>query len=102
MRYDHDGAADALYVRFRDERPERQERMTDGTIVDLGPGDVVVGVEVLVPSSEWNSDLVAKRWLNPTEAAFLLSVARTFRLEPRVEGGSGAHQVPTVPARLAA
>ncbi len=94
MRYDYDVAADALYVRLGDDPPRRQVRLGDGTIVDLGENDVVVGVEVLVPSSFWDPDAIAERWpLQPEELELLCALARSFRPLPMVSAEGGGKQL---------
>lgn len=94
MRYDYDVAADALYVRFGNEAPRRQVRLGDGTIVDLGENDAVVGVEVLVPSSIWDPDAIVRRWpLKPEELKLLHALARSFRAPPLVSAEGGGEQV---------
>ncbi len=97
MRYVYDGTADALYITFRDEKPQRQVRLEDGTVIDLGSSDAVVGVEVLVPSSPWDPDSLTERWsLEPRELAFLRSLARSFAFSRRLLGCAtrGGKQVP--------
>lgn len=100
MRYEYDGAADALYVTFRDEPVQRQVRLEDGTIVDLGAREAVVGVEVLVPSSPWDPDSLDEQWsLDPGELAFLRSLAHSFWLPARPVGSAagGGKQLPESP-----
>lgn len=83
MRYEYDSVADALYVTLRDEPPQRQVRLEDGTIVDIGSDDAVVGIEVLVPSGDWDPGLVAERWrLDVHERDLLDALSESFRTGP--------------------
>jgi uncharacterized protein YuzE len=48
MRITYDAKVDALYIRFIEEPVEcRVIRLNDQVAVDLGPGEQVVGIEVL-------------------------------------------------------
>jgi uncharacterized protein YuzE len=95
MRYDYDSVADALYVTLRDEPPHRQVRLEDGTIVDVGSDDAVVGIEVLAPSRSWDPRLVADRWrLDIHERNLLGALAESFRRRPVVGAAAGGKQVP--------
>lgn len=102
MRYCYDGEADALYVRFREDRPQRQVRLTDGTIVDLGPGDAIIGVEVLVPSSTWDPALGGRFVLEPSESVLLHALAAAFRRGPAFQAAHGGSRLPSQAFALAA
>lgn len=48
MKITYDPSVDALYIRFVDQQVECEViRLNDQVAVDLGPGEVVVGIEVL-------------------------------------------------------
>jgi uncharacterized protein YuzE len=48
MKISYDPSVDALYIRFVDHKVESEViRINDRLAVDLGPGDQVVGIEVL-------------------------------------------------------
>ncbi len=47
MRVRYDKVADALYIRFRDERVVESEEVEPGVIVDYNDRGEIVGVEVL-------------------------------------------------------
>ncbi len=92
MHYSYDREADALYVQLGEGRPERQVRLSDGTIIDLGSDDSVVGVEVLVPSSLWDATLGARFVLDPTESEFLSQVALLFLRDPKIQASAGGSE----------
>ncbi len=48
MKISYDPAVDALYIRFIEEKVECEVlRLNDQVAVDIGPGETVVGIEVL-------------------------------------------------------
>ncbi|MDO8614476.1 MAG: DUF2283 domain-containing protein [Dehalococcoidia bacterium] len=48
MRITYDPSVDALYIRFIEDQLEcRVIRLNDQVAVDIGPGEQVVGIEVL-------------------------------------------------------
>jgi uncharacterized protein YuzE len=48
MRISYDEEADAVYIRLVDEQCQcRNVRLTDEVALDLGPGELLVGIEIL-------------------------------------------------------
>lgn len=80
MRFEYDGDADALYVVLVDGKSERQERLSDGTVLDLDTSGAILGVEVLGPGAHWDFKLAGFS-LTTSQAAFLTRVAGIFRGE---------------------
>lgn len=62
MRSELDVAADALYVHVVDAPIDHTEELADGTVVDVGGHDELVGVEILSVSHGWQPDLVVARF----------------------------------------
>jgi len=53
LRLAYDQDADALYVRFRDERVARTTQLDSGTLADLDATANLIGVEVIRPARAW-------------------------------------------------
>lgn len=62
MRWERDLGADCLYVYVADVPIDHTEELSDGTIVDVGPGGELVGVEILAASSGWAVTALADRF----------------------------------------
>jgi uncharacterized protein YuzE len=76
MRSQLDVTADALYVHVTDVPIDHTEELEDGTIVDVGSGGELVGIEVLSVSRGWQPDLVAARFeLSPFDQSALFAIA---------------------------
>ena len=57
MKLRYDPEVDALYITFKAEPTEVTTiRLSEDVVVDLGPGDEVVGIEVLDASQHLNFD----------------------------------------------
>jgi uncharacterized protein YuzE len=88
VRWSFDAASDALYVRLSNASPTHQDELSDGTIVDLGSDDELVGVEILRLHRGWSPALLLERF-NPPEherAALTFVVDALSRPTPLVAG----------------
>ena len=47
MEFSFDKVANVLYLRFSDEEVESTEEITEGTIIDYGKREHVIGIEIL-------------------------------------------------------
>jgi uncharacterized protein YuzE len=61
MRWERDLRTDSLYIYVCDVPVDHTEEMSDGTIVDVGIGGELVGVEILAVGSGWEITALAER-----------------------------------------
>lgn len=54
MQITYDTEADALYIKFQDGKFERNKEVQEGVILDIGEGDVLLGIEVLNARSRFS------------------------------------------------
>jgi len=47
MQFSYDKVANAMYIRFSNEKVRVTEEISEGIIIDYGLGDDIIGIEVL-------------------------------------------------------
>ena len=47
MNFSFDKMANALYIRFSNEKVSNSDEIVDGIIIDYGKDDIIIGVEIL-------------------------------------------------------
>ena len=47
MNFSFDKMANALYIRFSNEKVSNSDEIVDGIIIDYGNDDIIIGVEIL-------------------------------------------------------
>ena len=60
MRIEYDQDADALYIQFKDIRPEDNRDIEDGVTIDLDRDGHLVGLEILDAAKRFGIDSVSK------------------------------------------
>ncbi len=54
MQITYDTQADALYIKFREGRFLKNKEVEEGVILDIGEGNVLLGIEILEASSRFS------------------------------------------------
>jgi len=54
MQITYDTKADALYVMFQEGKFLRNKEVEEGLILDIGEGDILLGIEILEASSRFS------------------------------------------------
>ncbi|GBC85340.1 hypothetical protein HRbin11_01789 [bacterium HR11] len=68
MRITYDTQADALYIQLREGKFVRNQEVAEGVILDIGEGDVLLGIEILEASTRLSpGDLARVEVLMPLE-----------------------------------
>lgn len=60
MQITYDTKADAMYIKFRDEKFVTNKEVEPGIIVDMGEGNILLGIEILEVSSRFRPEDLAK------------------------------------------
>jgi uncharacterized protein YuzE len=60
MQISYDTKADALYIKFREGEFEKNKEVEEGIILDLGKGDVLLGIEILDASTRIKPEDLAR------------------------------------------
>jgi uncharacterized protein YuzE len=53
MQITYDTQADALYIKFQDGKFKTNKEVQEGIILDMGEGDVLLGIEILEASNRF-------------------------------------------------
>jgi uncharacterized protein YuzE len=54
MHISYDTQADALYISFQEGKFARNKEVEEGIVLDLGEGEVLLGIEILEASSRFS------------------------------------------------
>jgi len=60
MQITYDTKADAMYIKFRDGEFVANREVEEGIIIDMGKGDVLLGIEILEASTRFRPEDLAK------------------------------------------
>jgi uncharacterized protein YuzE len=70
MQITYDTQADALYIKFQDGKFKANKEVQEGIILDMGEGDVLLGIEILEASTRFlPKDLAQVEILMPLHLA---------------------------------
>jgi len=60
MQITYDTKADAMYIKFRDGEFVANREVEEGIIIDMGKGNVLLGIEILEASTRFRPEDLAK------------------------------------------
>ena len=60
MQITYDTKADAMYIKFRDGEFVTNKEVDDGIIIDMGKGNVLLGIEILEASTRFRPEDLAR------------------------------------------
>ena len=70
MQITYDTQADALYIKFQNGKFKTNKEVQEGIILDIGEGDVLLGIEILEASTRFSpKDLAQVEILMPLHLA---------------------------------
>ena len=70
MQITYDTHADALYIKFQNGKFKANKEVQEGIILDLGEGDILLGIEILDASTRFSpKDLAQVQILMPLHLA---------------------------------
>jgi uncharacterized protein YuzE len=60
MQITYDTKADAMYIKFRDGEFVTNREVEEGIIIDIGKGNILLGIEILEVSSRFRPEDLAR------------------------------------------
>jgi len=60
MQITYDTKADAMYIKFRDGEFVANKEVDEGIIIDMGKGNVLLGIEILEASTRFRPEDLAR------------------------------------------
>ena len=60
MQITYDTKADAMYIKFRDGEFVANKEVEEGIIIDMGKGNILLGIEILEASTRFRPEDLAK------------------------------------------
>ncbi len=60
MQITYDTKADAMYIKFRDGEFVANKEVEEGIIIDMGKGNVLLGIEILEASTRFRPEDLAR------------------------------------------
>ena len=60
MQITYDIKADAIYIKFQEGKFLRNKEVEEGIILDIGEGDILLGIEILEASSRFSVHDICK------------------------------------------